>query len=121
MSRNWWGKLILLVFFVGLSAVYVYPSLSGLDVEKSNFPFKQKINLGLDLQGGLYMVLGVDFDKVFHDVVEHQGGALVDRTKEKGITLSNFKVEGTKDDPRISVNYDPPKRDELYALVKKEF
>jgi protein-export membrane protein SecD len=121
MSRNWWGKLLLLVFFIGLSAVYVYPSISGIDVEKSKFPFKQKINLGLDLQGGLYMVLGVDFNKVFHDVVEHQGGALMDRTKEKGITLTNLKVEGTVDDPRLSFNFEPSKRDELYALVKKEF
>src|SRR6185295_13650154 len=64
---------------------------------------------------------GVDFNKVFHDVVDHQGSALVERSKEKGIPLSGYKIEGTLDDPRFSVNFDAAKRDELYAMVKKEF
>jgi protein-export membrane protein SecD len=37
--------------------------------ETSSFPMKKKINLGLDLQGGLYMVLGIDFNKVYRDEV----------------------------------------------------
>ncbi|MEK6578004.1 MAG: protein translocase subunit SecD, partial [Bdellovibrionota bacterium] len=60
MGRNWWGKCLLLVFLTVLSGMYVYPTIANLDLEKTKFPFKQKINLGLDLQGGLYMVLGVD-------------------------------------------------------------
>src|SRR5436305_32946 len=51
MSRGWWAKLVLLVFLVGLSAVYVFPTLARLNLEKTKFPFKQKINPGLDLQG----------------------------------------------------------------------
>ena len=73
MPRSWWRKFLLLMFCVVLSAVYVYPTVASLDLEKTKFPFKQKINLGLDLQGGLYMVLGVDFNKVLKDVVDRQG------------------------------------------------
>ncbi len=124
MSRSWWGKFLLLVFFVVLSGVYVYPTLSNLDVEKSKFPFKQKINLGLDLQGGLYLVLGVDFNKVFKDVVERQSNSVKDRLKEKGINVTSVKtiVEGvSKDDPRVAIDFDAGRRDDLYQILKKEF
>src|SRR3954463_14858436 len=106
MSRTWWGKFILLAFFTVLSVVYVYPSVSGLDPQKSNFPFKQKINLGLDLQGGLYMVLGVDFNKVYKDIVDRQVANFVSRAKEKGATAvsAKLKTEGLPpEDPHVIV------------------
>tara|TARA_Y100001936_G_C16089513_1_gene684778 strand:+ start:1681 stop:3330 length:1650 start_codon:yes stop_codon:yes gene_type:complete len=49
----------------------VIPTFFGFDPEKSEFPVKSKINLGLDLQGGLYMVLGIDFNKVYRDEVKN--------------------------------------------------
>ena len=124
MSRSWWGRFCLLVFCVVLSAVYVYPTVANLDLEKTKFPFKQKINLGLDLQGGLYLVLGVDFNKVYRDVVNRQSAHLMDRLKEKGFSPSHSKVqtEGQPaDDPLIVFDFDSAKRADLYALVKKEF
>ena len=72
MNRSWWAKLVLLVVFVVTAIIYVVPTVANLDLEKTHWPFKQKINLGLDLQGGLYMVLGVDFNKVFRDVMERK-------------------------------------------------
>jgi protein-export membrane protein SecD len=124
MGRSWWAKCLFLIFITVLSGVYVYPTLAGLDLEKTKFPFKQKINLGLDLQGGLYLVLGVDFNKVFHDVVDRQGSSLKDRMTEKGLAPKVVKVvtEGLPaDDPQVLVTFDPAKRDEVYKLVKKEF
>lgn len=124
MSRAWWAKCFLLGFFVVLSAVYVYPTLSNLDLEHTKFPFKQKINLGLDLQGGLYLVLGVDFNKVYRDVVERQASSLKDRLKEKSIIVTDLHTirEGVaQDDPRIAVKFDAGKREEFYQILKKEF
>src|SRR3954447_17418657 len=106
MSRSWWGKFFLLCFFVILSGVYVFPTIANLDLEKTKFPFKQKINLGLDLQGGLYLVLGVDFNKVYRDVVDRQAGSIRQRLTEKGLVPKEVKTirEGVPvDDPRISV------------------
>ena len=65
MERSWWGKFFVLVCFLVFAGIYVYPTVADLDLKKTNFPFKQKINLGLDLQGGLYMVLGINFDNVY--------------------------------------------------------
>ena len=124
MSRSWWGKFFLLGFIVVLSGIYVYPTLGNLDLETTKFPFKQKINLGLDLQGGLYLVLGVDFNKVYKDVAERQAGSLKDRLKEKGIDVTDLKVlrEGfAPDDPRIAIDFDMSKREAFYQVLKKEF
>jgi len=124
MSRSWWGKLWILVFMTVLSAAYIYPSLSQMDVEKSKFPIKQKINLGLDLQGGLYLVLGVDFQKVYRDVVQRQMSSLQERVREKSIPITAMKMvkEGVpSDDPRVVVDFAPEQREPLMALVKKEF
>jgi len=124
MGRAWWGKFLLLSFFVVLSGVYVYPTIANLDLTKTKFPFKQKISLGLDLQGGLYLVLGVDFNKVYKDVAERQASSLEGRLKEKGLAAQTVKTarEGFPiDDPRILVAIDPAKRDATYDLIKKEF
>src|SRR3984885_9747194 len=92
MSRSWWSKFILLIAVTVMAAIYVYPTVGNIDLEKTKFPFKQKINLGLDLQGGLYMVLGVDFNKVYKDVLDRQSSSMKDRLKEKGIVLTSLKT-----------------------------
>lgn len=124
MTRSWWGKFVLLVSLVVLSVVYVIPTLANLDLEKTKFPFKQKINLGLDLQGGLYMVLGVDFNKVYKDVIDRQASSLRERMNEKALGAKEVKVvrEGQPiDDPKVSVEFDAAKRDAVYDLIKKEY
>ncbi len=124
MGRNWWGRFLLFAFFTVMSIVYIYPTVGGLDLTKTNFPFKKKINLGLDLQGGLYMVLGVDFNKVFKDVVERQGVSFQERAKVKSIPVTKVEMvrEGaTADDPHFSIEFDPAQREAVYKLVKDEY
>jgi preprotein translocase subunit SecD len=124
MSRNWWTKFLFLIAMTALGAVYVYPTVANLNLETTKFPFKHKINLGLDLQGGLYMVLGIDFNKVFHDVVERQGESIKERAKDKDIVVTDVKMrtEGlSADDPHVVLTYPAAKHDEFYALIKKEY
>lgn len=124
MNRGWWAKLILLLFFIGMSAVYVFPTLANLDLEKTKFPFKQKVNLGLDLQGGLYLVLGVDFNKVFKDVVDRQSISLKDGLKDKNFpakSIAPLREGAQADDPRLVIEFDPAKRQELYDIIKRDY
>ncbi len=124
MGRSWWGRFTVLIVLTVLSALYVAPSLLGVDLEKTRLPFKQKINLGLDLQGGLYLVMGVDFIKVFRDVVDRQGSSLESSLKEKGIAYKSVKMvkEGfAEDDSRLVVEFDDAKKDTIKELLKKSF
>lgn len=124
MTKAWWGKFSLLVFFILLSVVYIYPTVTNLDVEKSKFPFKQKITLGLDLQGGLYMVLGVDFNRVYRDIVTRQSAALIDGMKEYGVTVKSVEMirDGTQaDDPLALVVVDQAQSAKFKEMLKEHF
>ena len=85
MTRNWWSKLVLLVFVTVGATIYVAPTALNLDPQNTKFFFKQKINLGLDLQGGVYMVLGADFKKVYNDVADRLADNLAEDFK-RGIS-----------------------------------
>lgn len=127
MSRSWWGKLALLIVVTIGAVVYVTPTVLNLDPQKSNFFFKQKINLGLDLQGGVYMVLGVDFRKVFGDVADRLADNLNEDMKKKGISCKPATVaksEGGQptDDPKINLDCsNADAKQKVYALVKKDY
>src|SRR5262245_23457438 len=108
MSRSWWAKLAFLIVVTVGSALYVTPTVLNLDPAKTKFPVTQKINLGLDLQGGVYMVLGVDFRKVFGDVADRLADNLNDDMKKKNMECgvpTVVKSEGGQllDDPKINV------------------
>ena len=124
MNRSWWGKFWVLVFCTVMAVVYIVPTVAQLDLEKTKFPFKQKMNLGLDLQGGLYMVLGVDFQKVYKDIIDRQLSSLQERVREKQVPITSIKAvkEGlAADDPHLVVEFGAAQRDALYELIKKEF
>ncbi|MEW6057717.1 MAG: protein translocase subunit SecD [Bdellovibrionota bacterium] len=123
MPRSWWAKLALLITFLITAVFYVIPTIANLDPEKTNFPVKKKVNLGLDLQGGLYMVLGVDFNKVFHEVIDRQVSGLRENLKSKNITVQKgVEVsQSTPDDPKLPISFDPAQRDEIHKILKRDY
>jgi len=90
---SWRAIIILAVIITGF--VYILPT-----IKPGIFPYK-KINLGLDLQGGMHLVLEVDTDKAVESTIERNVQGLHDMLREKGIRYQTLeRVEGTK----ISVN-----------------
>lgn len=124
MNRGWWAKLGLLVTFLITAIIYVVPTVANLDLEKTKFPFKKKVNLGLDLQGGLYMVLGVDFNKVFKEIVDRQAISFKEAIKSKDLVVKTVRVTTEnvpQDDPRILIEFDAALGEKFHALVKSDF
>ena len=89
-----------MVFVVVVTAIiFILPSL-----KPAIWPHKQ-INLGLDLQGGMHLVLEVDADKAVESTVERISQEIRERLKKKRIRhVTVERVEGTK----------------ISAIVKKE-
>lgn len=124
MTRGWWAKLALLVGFIITSVIYVVPTFFKLDLDKTNWPYKKAINLGLDLQGGLYLVMGVDFNRVFRDVLDRQAKSFQSTAKDKGISFDKVELLSTGEfleDPRVKFEFDAAKRDALYEMMKRDF
>jgi preprotein translocase subunit SecD len=86
MARGWWLRFSVLVVLVITAVMTLAPTVFNIS-EKSAFPVKSKINLGLDLQGGLYMVLGIDFNKVYRDEIVGYGRKINSLLKDEGITV----------------------------------
>jgi preprotein translocase subunit SecD len=84
-------KLILSVAVIIASIIYILPT-----IEPSIWPHK-KINLGLDLQGGMHLVLEVETDKAVESTIERMSNDLkgILRTKHIGFN-SVDRTEGTK-------------------------
>lgn len=94
MKSSWWMRFSFLLVLVVLSILLIIPTTMKFS-EDSSYPFKSKINLGLDLQGGLYMVLGIDFKKVYADEVKGYGRKIEALMKDRGIKLQVGSVDAT--------------------------
>ncbi|MCT4641037.1 MAG: protein translocase subunit SecD [Bacteriovoracaceae bacterium] len=122
MNRSWWYRLIFMLFLFVISTMAVIPTFFGLK-DDSSFPVKSKINLGLDLQGGLYMVLGIDFNKVYKDEIQNYLRKVESTLNDEGITNTFGKLNlSDETDPRHSVILnDPTKIDDAKAKVREYF
>jgi preprotein translocase subunit SecD len=58
------------------------------------YPPKKTINLGLDLQGGIHLVLGVDVDKALQASVAREGDTIRSELEKKGIGVSRIERRG---------------------------
>jgi preprotein translocase subunit SecD len=98
MAKGWLFRFGLLSAFVVGALMLSAPTFLRLK-EDSAFPVKSKINLGLDLQGGLYMVLGIDFNKVYRDEVISYAKKAQATLKEAGIdsTIGTLDTSEAKD------------------------
>jgi preprotein translocase subunit SecD len=81
MPRRLWGRCSLVAVVVAASLWYLYP------------PGKT-INLGLDLQGGIHLVLGVDVDKYITTQTERAGEDLRAALERKGVGVKRVAREG---------------------------
>ena len=88
-----WKKLLVL-FVVALGIVYALPNLlpSGKESGSGLLP-GQKINLGLDLQGGSHLLMLVDMEVVETERLNSLGETIRQEFRTEKIRFSDLKVE----------------------------
>ncbi len=84
MRRNLGLRIGLVAVVVAVAIWYLYP------------PGKS-INLGLDLQGGIHLVLGVDIDKALEAQVERAGDTVRAELEKKGIAAARIERRGSSE------------------------
>jgi preprotein translocase subunit SecD len=83
MERGWWWKAALYGVVTVLAVLYLVPTL----VPEEKQPriirnhFQKKIQLGLDLQGGLHLVYAVNVTKAVSDKVDRLSAEIEDRLR----------------------------------------
>jgi preprotein translocase subunit SecD len=81
MPRNLWVRVGLVAAVLALSIWYLYP-------------IRRSINLGLDLQGGIHLVLGVEADKYVATQAERAAADFKAGLERKGVGVKRVAREG---------------------------
>jgi preprotein translocase subunit SecD len=81
MPRRLWVRIGIVVLVLAASLWYLYPP-------------QKSINLGLDLQGGIHLMLGVDVDKYVTSQTERAAGDLKNGLERKGVGVKRVVREG---------------------------
>jgi preprotein translocase subunit SecD len=116
------GRLILLVLAVLLSVILFIPStplFSHLpEWWKQNLPSKG-ITLGLDLQGGIHLVLEVEAERAVEIVVDRQATNLSDTLADKKIPVESVKRTGPTEITVVLASLDA--KDAVLKLTDDQF
>ncbi|NMB76153.1 MAG: protein translocase subunit SecD [Myxococcales bacterium] len=99
MDKGWYWKLGFVLVLVLFSVAFLLPSFvpEALPAWYKDI-FSRKVNLGLDLQGGIHLVLGVEVDKALEDKADQYAGDFKDALKEKRIPFKRVsRLPGTFD------------------------
>ncbi|MFQ5464832.1 MAG: protein translocase subunit SecD [Thermodesulfobacteriota bacterium] len=118
--RSIFWRLILLAFFTVLAFVLFLPSTPLSRALPSfwadNIP---KIVLGLDLQGGMHLVLDVDKEAAVKNYTKRIADSVEDTLRKKGIPYRFVKQDGTS---TVGVSYsDDRTKESVKGIVKDDF
>ncbi len=133
MTRSWWWRTILILGVVGYAVYYLVPSWvyfrlpaderndsSLLEKLTPHWAPKKHLNLGLDLQGGIELVMGVDADKAMRDKAMRRADDLRRIAGDKKVPFKEIKsVQGQ---PEIAlVGASPAEAKALADLAQEQF
>jgi preprotein translocase subunit SecD len=111
MQSSWKLRLLLATFTLAIAAYFIYPSFvyftldekalrevreskSAFDKYVPSWASKSHILPGLDLQGGINIVLGVDLEKAITDKTARAADRLVEFAKSEGINIASIAQKG---------------------------
>lgn len=122
MKKTMKWRILLLAGATVLAILFFLPSLPGF----KNFPSWWKsvlpskpITLGLDLQGGIHLVLGVEGDKAVENFVDHVADDIGALMTQKGVNVVSSKREKST---IVVVKYsDTAKGSEVVKEMKKQY
>jgi len=97
---------LVVVFFVIVASIYL--------------ALTKPIKLGLDLQGGMSIVLQVDVDHVIYNQYQQLARDIEKKLKKKGIDVLDVKID-TKDYKLEITLLDSSKIEEALKIIQKEF
>ena len=81
-----------ILFITLFSLLFILIALSNL-FKINNFSFDKRINLGLDLQGGSYLLLEIDNTPVIEQKLQNLTTTIRNYFKDKDIKINNIKID----------------------------
>ena len=104
---------IVIIYFLFLFLAF----FSSLNFQNSNsILINKKVNLGLDLQGGSYLLLEINSDPLVKEKIQSKVISLKKLLKENNLNYSNFKI----DNKSLSFSINELDKFKLLFFSKKE-
>ena len=104
-----------IIFICLISLFFIFFASSNL-FKFSNKLFNKKINLGLDLQGGSYLLLEIDNTPVIEQKLQNLSITFRNYFKEKNIRINNVKLT----DQKISFSVDEELKETILEVFTNE-
>ncbi len=110
-------RFILVGIFLIISIIYCLPNVYDPPGALKKYLPSDKIHLGLDLKGGMHLLLELDMVKMMENMVDRRFNGLKDAMIRDGIRFVGLDKKETA----ISVSLPSDQKEKLYNLVGKEF
>jgi len=104
VNRNLLYRGLLILVVVAIAAI-------------SAWPLQDKINLGLDLRGGMHLVLEVQVADAVKSEIDNAMDRIVQDAREEGIAT----IEARREGEQIVVTGVPPERDDVIGRIRTDF
>jgi len=108
------SKINVLIIYLLFVFIAIF-SVLNLQKDENKF-FEKKINLGLDLQGGSYLLLEINSDSLVEEKIQSKVIPLKKLLKDNGISYDNFKINKNN----LSLNLDNFDKFDLLFNSRKE-
>ena len=89
-------KTRFLIIFVTLTLAVIWLVPNFISVKKIWWPSKSRIIYGLDIQGGLHLVLEADVEEVVRERLERFSSSFKDRAKKENINIESLTIRDQK-------------------------
>jgi preprotein translocase subunit SecD len=110
-------RFILISVFLVISIVYCLPNIYELKGDVKKYLPSDKIRLGLDLKGGMHLLLELDTIKLMENMVERKFSALKDALITDGIRFLGLD----KKEYSVLVTVRSEQKEKLYNIVGNKF
>lgn len=104
MGKMLWAKVTTAIVVVLWGVLYILPNF--IDVSKIPYFPGKKVNYGLDIQGGLHLVMGVDIQGVTAESTKRLISSIQDDFKTKGMVLKNSEVSPLPNNQDIKLEFE---------------
>jgi len=110
-------RAILILIFLAISVIYCLPNvIEPQGVWKKYLP-SDKMHLGLDLKGGMHLLLELDTVKLVQNIADRKFNAFKDAMIRDGVRFLGLDAK----ENAFLVTIRPEQKEKLYNIVGKEF
>jgi preprotein translocase subunit SecD len=109
-------RVALILVFLSISIIYLLPNFIDVSGKWKEYLPSDKIHLGLDLKGGMHLLLALDTEKMIDNLVDRKFNALKDGMIRDGIRFLSLDRKGND----ITVSIRNEQKEKFYNLIGKE-